>query len=137
MKLLFTSTLIALTTLLAAQTVVFEPATSIMDENAVASVDNVFFESAENLTSVSNEFNLNFKANPVFGDITISYDLQIESDVRLEVEKEGSSAIALVDGVQSTGSQKVLWDEHIGAGKYKIKLIVGQKIETKTLNLSF
>lgn len=137
MKLLFTTVFIALTTLLLAQDVNFEPARSIMNENAVASIDGVFFEDAEVLTEVNNEFNLNFTANPVFGDITISYDLNSASNVKLEVEKVGDYTFALVDGTQATGTQKVLWDENIESGKYTIRLIVDQKVETKTLNLNF
>ena len=133
MKFLFTIVLVSLTTLLSAQ-VTFEPAHSIMDDNAVASVDNSFF-AEEAIVEVNNEFNLNFTANPVFGDITISYDLQNSADVKLEIEKSGASAFALVDGVQNTGTQEILWDENISTGKYIVRLTVGNKVETKTIQL--
>lgn len=135
MKLLFTIALVSLTTLLSAQ-VAFEPAHSIMDDNAVASADNSFV-AEEAMMTVSNEFNLNFTANPVFGDITISYNLNASADVKLEIEKAGSTAFALVDGVQTTGAQEILWDENISSGKYTVRLIVGNKVQTKTINLGY
>lgn len=135
MKFLFTTTLIALSTLLSAQNVSFEPAKSIMDDNAVASADANFF--AEEAVVVSNEFNLDFEAGDYFGDIVISYDLNVEADVTLEIEKAGSQAFALINETQATGSQKVLWDENIESGKYTIRLIVGSKVQTKTVNLAY
>ena len=137
MKSFFTTVLIAFTTLLSAQTVAFQPAKSIMDDNAVASVDGIFFAAEEVMIEVSNEFNLTFEAGDYFGDIVISYDLSTNADVRLEVEKTGDSAFALIDETQTGGNQKVLWDDNIEAGKYTIRLIVDNKVETKTVNLSY
>ncbi len=137
MKPIFTLVFVSLTTLLLAQSVTFEPAHSIMDEYSVASIDDNFYVAAEKfMVEVSNEFNLTFTPNPVFGDITISYDLQADAKVRLEVEKAGASAIALVEGVQDSGKQKVLWDENIGTGNYTIRLFVNNKVESKTLHLT-
>lgn len=133
MKSLFTTLLLALTTLLTAQTVSFEPAKSLMDDNATASIDAVYAEAA---FEVSNEFNLDFETDAYYGDIVISYDLNVASNVKLEIVKEGANSFALVDGTQSTGTQEVLWDENLESGKYTIRLIVGQKVQTKTLNLS-
>lgn len=135
MKFLFTTTLIALATLLSAQNVSFEPAKSIMDDNAVASADANFF--AEETVVVSDEFNLDFVAGDYFGDIVISYDLNVNANVKLTVEKAGAQALALVNETQTTGSQKVLWDQNIESGKYTIRLTVGSKVQTKTLNLSY
>ena len=138
MKSLFTTVLFAFTTILAAQTVAFEPATSIMDDNAVASVDEMFFaEEAEAMIEVDNEFNLEFITDAYFGDIVISYDLNGDADVKLEVEKVGTETFALINETQSTGTQQVLWDQNIGAGTYTIRLIVNNKVETKTINLTF
>lgn len=134
MKSLFTTLLLALTTLLTAQTVSFEPATSLMDDNATASIDNAVY--AEAAFEVSNEFNLDFETDAYYGDIVISYNLNNTANVKLEIEKEGANSFALVDGTQSTGTQEVLWDENLESGKYIIRLIVGQKVQTKTLNLS-
>lgn len=135
MKIYFTTLLIALTTLLSAQ-VSFEPATSLMDDNAVASTENFF--AAETAVIFSNEFNLSFKPGDYYGDIVISYDLNSDSNVRLEVQKVGGAqAVALVNENQTPGAQKVLWDDNIDAGKYTIRLIVGQKVQTKTVNLSY
>ncbi|MEM6317266.1 MAG: hypothetical protein AAF960_06325 [Bacteroidota bacterium] len=136
MKLFFTTTLLALTTLLSAQTVTFEPATSIMNDNVVASLDGMFF-AADAYVEVNNEFNLDFVAGDYFGDIVISYDLNTSSEVILEVEKEGARALELVNEAQEGGAKKVLWDENVGSGQYTIRLIVGQKVETKTVNLSY
>lgn len=135
MKILFTTVLIALTTLLSAQ-VSFEPATSLMDDNAVAS-NNENFYAEDVAVIISNEFNLDFKAGDYYGDIVISYDLNTDADVRLEVQKAGDQAVALVNEAQTPGAQKVLWDENIDSGKYTIRLIVGQKVQTKTVNLSY
>ncbi|GEM_PF-7086292 len=135
MKSLFTTLLLALTTLLTAQTVSFEPATSLMDDNATASIDGVVY-AEEAAVAVSNEFNLDFETDAYYGDIVISYNLNTVANVKLEIEKEGAATISLVNGTQSTGTQEVLWDENLEAGKYTIKLIVGGKIQTKTLNLS-
>ena len=135
MKSLFTTLLLGLTTLLSAQTVSFEPATSLMDDNATASIDGAVY--AEEATfAISNEFNLDFETDAYYGDIIISYNLNSAADVKLEVKKEGSSAISLVDGTQTTGTQEILWDENLESGKYTIKLIVGAKVQTKTINLS-
>jgi len=135
MKIFFTTVLIALTTLLSAQ-VSFEPATSLMDDNAVASNNDNFY-AADAAVIISNEFNLDFTAGEYYGDIVISYDLNTDSNVRLEVQKAGSQAVALINEAQATGAQKVLWDENIDSGKYTIRLIVGQKVQTKTVNLSY
>ena len=134
MKSLFTTLLLALTTLLTAQTVSFEPATSLMDDNATASIDNAVY--AEAAFEISNEFNLDFETDAYYGDIVISYNLNNTANVKLEIEKEGANSFALVDGTQSIGTQEVLWDENLESGKYTIRLIVGQKVQTKTLNLS-
>jgi len=134
MKSLFTTLLLALTTLLTAQTVSFEPATSLMDDNATASIDNAVYAAAA--FEVSNEFNLDFETDAYYGDIVISYNLNVASNVKLEIEREGAKTFALVDATQSTGTQEVLWDENLESGKYTIRLIVGQKVQTKTLNLS-
>ena len=138
MKPIFTLIFVSLTTLLLAQSVTFEPAHSIMNENSIASADEHFaYYGAEEMTvEVSNEFNLTFTPNPVFGDITISYDLRANSKVRLEVEKSGASAVALVEGLQESGNQRVLWDENIGAGNYTVRLYVNNKVESRTLNLT-
>ncbi len=135
MKILFTTVLIALTTLLSAQ-VSFEPATSLLDDNAVAS-NNANFYAEDAAVIISTEFNLDFTAGEYYGDIVISYDLNTDSDVRLEVQKAGSQAVALINESQTPGAQKVLWDENIDSGKYTIRLIVGQKVQTKTVNLSY
>lgn len=135
MKFLFTTTLIALSTLLSAQNVSFEPAKSIMNDNAVASVDADYF--AEDAVVASDEFNLDFAAGDYFGDIVISYDLNVEADVTLVIEKAGTQPIALVNETQTTGAQKVLWDENIESGKYTIRLTVGSKVQTKTVNLAY
>lgn len=135
MKILFTTVLIALTTLLSAQ-VSYEPATSLMDDNAVASNNDNFY-AVDAAVIISNEFNLNFTPGDFYGDIVISYDLNTDSDVRLEVQKVGSQAVALINEAQTPGAQKVLWDENIDSGKYTIRLIVGQKVQTKTVNLSY
>jgi len=135
MKIFFTTVLIALTTLLSAQ-VSFEPATSLMDDNAVASTDANFY-AAEAAVIFSNEFNLDFTAGEYYGDIVISYDLNTDADVRLEIQKAGDQAFALVNEAQAPGAQKVLWDDNIDTGKYTIRLIVGQKVQTKTVNLSY
>lgn len=135
MKIFFTTVLIALTTLLSAQ-VNFEPATSLMDDNAVASSDANFF-AAETAVIFSDEFNLEFTAGEYFGDIVISYDLNTDADVRLEVQKAGAQAVALVNETQATGAQKVIWAENIDSGKYTIRLMVGQKVQTKTVNLTY
>lgn len=135
MKSLFTTLLLALTTLLTAQTVSFEPATSLMDDNATASIDGaVYAETA--VIEASNEFNLDFETDAYYGDIVISYNLNTAANVKLEVKKEGAKTISLVNGTQSTGTQEVLWDENLESGKYTIKLIVGTKVQTKTINLS-
>jgi hypothetical protein len=136
MKLFFTSVLIILTTVLSAQNVAFEPAHSLLNDNAVATVGNEFFSASADMNANHN-FNLKFKANPVFGDITISYNLGGDSTVRLEVEKAGTPAVALVNERQSTGNQSVLWDQDIEAGKYTIRLIVGNRVTTKTVNLAY
>ena len=120
--------------LLTAQTVSFEPATSLMDDNATASVDNAVY--AETATIENSDFNLNFETDAFYGDIVISYNLSTAADVKLEVEKEGTTVISLVDGTQSTGTQEVLWDENLESGKYTIRLMVGSKVQTKTINLS-
>ena len=133
MKSFFTIVLIAITTLLSAQTDAVE---SLMNDNAVASADATMFFADEALTEVDDEFNLSFTAVEYFADIVISYDLNTEAEVRLEVEKAGSQAIALVNELQSTGSQKVLWDQNIEPGKYTIRLIVDNKVEIKKVNLS-
>jgi len=135
MKSLFTTLLLGLTTLLTAQTVSFEPATSLMDDNVTASIDNaVYTETAT--VEVSNEFNLDFETDAYYGDIVISYNLSSEAAVKLEVEKAGTTVISLVNGTQSTGTQEVLWDENLESGKYTIRLMVGSKVQTKTINLS-
>ena len=134
MKSLFTTLLLGLTTLLTAQTVSFQPATSLMDDNATASVDNAVY--AETATIESSDFNLDFETDAFYGDIVISYNLSTAADVKLEVEKEGTTVISLVDGTQSTGTQEVLWDENLETGKYTIRLMVGSKVQTKTINLS-
>jgi len=107
-----------------------------MDDNAVASNDENFY-AEEEAVIISNEFNLDFTAGEYFGDILISYDLNTDANVILEVQKVGAQPMALVNEAQSTGAQKVLWDENIDAGKYTIRLIVGQKVQTKTVNLSY
>ncbi len=135
MKSLFTTLLLALTTLLSAQTVSFEPATSLMDDNATASIDGTIFAEEANFET-SNEFNLDFETDAYYGDIVISYNLNTAANVKLEVEKEGAKVISLVDATQSTGSQEVLWDENLETGTYTIRLIVGTKVQTKTINLS-
>ena len=135
MKSLFTTLLLGLTTLLSAQTVSFEPATSLMDDNASASIDGAAY-AEETTFAISNEFNLDFETDAYYGDIVISYNLNSAANVRLEVEKEGATTISLVDGTQSTGTQEVLWDENLETGKYTIRLIVGTKVQTKTINLS-
>jgi len=134
MKSLFTTLLLGLTVLLTAQTVSFEPATSLMDDNASASIDNAVY--AEAAVVVSNEFNLDFETDAYYGDIVISYNLSADADVKLAVKKEGTTVISLVDGSQSTGTQEVLWDENLETGKYTIELMVGSKVQTKTINLS-
>lgn len=134
MKSLFTTLLLALTTLLTAQNVSFEPAKSLMDEDATASIDETLY--AETATFETNEFGLDFETDAYYGDIVISYNLNTVSNVKLEVEKEGSNSISLVDGTQSTGTQEVLWDENIEKGKYTIRLTVGSKVQVKTINLS-
>ena len=135
MKSLFTTLLLGLTTLLTAQTISFEPATSLMDDNATASIDNAVYTEAAAI-EVSNEFNLDFETDAYYGDIVISYNLSTAAAVKLEVEKEGTTIISLVDGTQSTGTQEVLWDENLETGKYTIRLMVGSKVQTKTINLS-
>ena len=135
MKIFFTTVLIAFTTLLSAQ-VNFEPATSLMDDNAMASTNENFY-AADEAVIFSNEFNLDFTAGEYYGDIVISYDLNTDANVILEVQKAGAQAVALINEAQATGAQKVLWDENIDSGKYTIRLIVGQKVQTKTVNLSY
>ncbi len=134
MKRIFTLALVLVSTLTFAQNITIEPAHSIVDENAVASLDADFF-AAETLTEVKNTFNLGFKANPVFGDITITYTLSSDANVTLEIEKDGGQAFALVNDSQDSGHQKVLWDENIGSGNYTIRLIVNNQVETKKLEL--
>ena len=134
MKSLFTTLLLGLTTLLSPQSVSFEPATSLMDDNATASIDGAVY--AAEAFVISNEFNLDFETDAYYGDIVISYNLNTTANVRLEVEKEGTTTISLVDGTQTTGTQEVLWDENLETGKYTIRLIVGTKVQTKTINLS-
>ena len=136
MRFLITLVLIATTTLLSAQIIGFEPARSLMNDHAVASADATFF-AAEDFFESTNEFNLNFEAGNYFGDIVISYKLQQSSSVKLEIEKVGRGTMELVNEQQTSGSQKVLWDENIESGKYTIRLIVGQKVQEKTVNLSY
>jgi len=106
-----------------------------MDDNATASIDGTIFAEEANFET-SNEFNLDFETDAYYGDIVISYNLNTAANVKLEVEKEGAKVISLVDATQSTGSQEVLWDENLETGTYTIRLIVGTKVQTKTINLS-
>lgn len=137
MKNYITLVLLLITTLLSAQNYTFEPATAPSIENSIAALnfDASFFAEAEEVVQiVHNEFDIQFTANPVFGDLTISYSLKDEADVRLEISK-GGDKFMLVDGTQGAGTQEVLWDENIETGRYTIRLIVDNKMESKKISL--
>lgn len=113
-----------------------QPATSIIDENTVAFADNTTLSATttEDYEEVTNHFDLQFIANPVFGDITIEYNLDYSADVKLEVyDSTGEKIQGLVSAHQNQGTQSILWDELVDADTYTVQLVVDKKIEKKQL----
>jgi len=129
------------TVVLCAQTS-FVPAQSLINENAVASLDGVFFTEEEEetvaspeLEEVENHFNIKLTSNPYFGDITINYDLATSSDVTVEVLR-GDREVLVVSNEMDAGKQKTLWNKSkIGSGTYTIRVIANNKVESKRFTL--
>ena len=120
----------------------FVPAQSLVNENAVASLDGAFFTEEEEATvaspeleEVENHFNIKLTSNPYFGDITINYDLATSSDVTVEVLR-GDREILVVSNEMNAGKQKTLWNKSkIGSGTYTIRVIANNKVESKRFTL--
>ncbi len=121
----------------------FVPAQSLMNENAVASLDGAFFSTgdeeetvaAPELEEVENHFNIKLTSNPYFGDITINYDLSTSSDVTVEVLR-GDREVLVVSNTKDAGKQKTLWNKSkIGSGTYTIRVIANNKVESKRFTL--
>jgi len=142
MKNLFTLVLVCLTFALTAQNVTFEPAKSLINENATASLnfDLAFLpevadrDEAPEMEEVEDYFNIRFTSNPIFGDINIVYDLATTSDVTVEVLK-GDYSVFSSSKDQVAGTQQTLWDENIGSGIHTIKIVANNKVELKRITL--
>lgn len=131
---------VSFTLVLGAQTN-FEPAVSLMNDFATASVSNDFDFAPETvaeptLEEVENHFNIRFTSNPIFGDINIVYDLSTTSNVTVEVERNGQTVFTS-NKTLASGTQETVWDENIstGSGVHTIKIIANNKVESKKIRL--
>ena len=112
----------------------FVPAQSLVNENAVASLEGAFFTEEEEtvaspeLEEVENHFNIKLSSNPYFGDITINYDLATSADVTVEVLR-GDREVLVVSNTANAGKQKTLWNKSkIGSGIYTVRVIANNKV---------
>ncbi len=122
----------------------FVPAQSLMNDNAVASLDGTFFSDNDTeeatvatpeLEEVENHFNIKLTSNPYFGDITINYNLATSTDVTIEVLK-GDQEVLVVSNTMEAGSQKTLWNKKkIGSGVHTIRITANNKVESKRFTL--
>lgn len=120
----------------------FVPAQSLMNGDAVASLDGAFFTEEEEETvatpeieEVENHFNIKLTSNPYFGDITINYDLSTSTDVTIEVLR-GDQEVLVVSNTAEAGKQKTLWNKNkIGSGIHTIRITANNKVESKRFTL--
>jgi len=141
MKTLLTFVLaVCFTLVLGAQTN-FEPATSLVNEFATASINNDFDFAPETaaeptLEEVENYFNIRFTSNPIFGDINIVYDLATTTNVTVEVVR-GDKTVFSSSKTLVSGTQETVWDENIssGSGVHTIKVIANNKVEALKIRL--
>lgn len=145
MKNLFTLVFVCLTFALAAQTSTFESAKSLVDENAVASLnfDLAFLPEiadrdeeveVEELEEVENHFNIKFSTNSTFADVKIIYNVATSSDVTIEVVKNDVVVFTTTKS-QGAGQQQVLWNKDITRGTHTIRVIADNKVEAKRINI--
>ena len=121
----------------------FVPAQSLMNDNAVASLDGAFFSEGEEeetvatpeLEEVENHFNIKLTSNPYFGDITINYDLSTSTDVTVEVLR-GDQEVLVISNTAEAGKQKALWNKKkIASGTHTIRITANNKVESKRFTL--
>jgi len=142
MKTLFTLVLLAcLTCTLTAQTS-FESAKSLVNENAVASLNfNLAAmpavadrEEAEELEEVENHFHIKCSTNATFKDVKILFNVATTADVTVEVLKSGNVVYATT-ATQNAGIQEVLWNQDITRGTHTIRVIANNKVESKRFTI--
>jgi len=125
---------ICFTVALGAQTN-FQPASSLVNDYATASVNDDFDFSEKaaepTLEEVENYFNIRFASDPFFGDINIIFDLSSSSDVVVEVSR-GNEVVFISSEQVEAGTHETIWDENIskGSGIHEIKIIANNKVES-------
>jgi len=142
MKTLFTLVFACLSFVLVAQTTTFESAQSLVDENAVASLNFDLAlmpevadrEETEELEEVENHFNIKCAPNAIFNDVKIFFNVATATDVTVEVLRAGNVVFATTTTLQA-GAQKVLWNQDITKGTHTIRVIADNKVEAKRITL--
>ena len=142
MKTLFTLVLACLTFALTAQTTTFESAKSLVNENAVASLnfDLAYMpevaerEEAEELEEVENHFHIKCSPNATFKDVKILYNVSSTTDVTVEVLKAGK-VVFVTTSTQNAGTQKVLWNQDVTRGTHTVRVIANNKVEAKRFTI--
>jgi len=143
MKTLFTLVLACFTFALTAQTTTFESAKSLVNENAVASLNfdiaslpevSEREEAEEELEEVENHFNIKFSTNATFKDVKILFNVPSSTDVTVEVLKAGNVVYATT-ATQNSGTQQVLWNQDITRGTHTIRVIADNKVEAKRITI--
>lgn len=137
MKSFLTLLFACFTVVLSAQNVTFEPAQSLMNENATASLNGAFSSNEESpeLEEVENHFDIKLSSNPYFEDITINYNLATTTDVTVEVLKGGKPVFVATKNMGS-GQQETIWEKDtIGSGVHTIRITANNKVESKRFSL--
>lgn len=142
MKNLFTLVLACLTFTLVAQTSTFESAKSLVNENAVASLNFDLAimpevadrEEVAELEEVENHFNIKFVTNSTFKDVKVSYNVSSNTEVTVEVLKAGN-VVFTTTNIQNAGIQEVLWNQGITRGTHTIRVIANNKVEAKRITI--